>query len=58
MELLFQITELVGTVAFAVSGAFVLGGHLAFTMAFNSEYVIHQSDCFKQKLKSLGKFSI
>ena len=26
--------------AFAVSGAFVLGGHLAFTMAFNSEYVL------------------
>ncbi|MBE7031337.1 MAG: ethanolamine utilization protein EutH [Ruminococcaceae bacterium] len=26
--------------AFAVSGAFVVGTHLAFTMAFNSEYVI------------------
>jgi len=26
--------------AFAVSGAFVLGGHLAFTMAFDSTYVI------------------
>lgn len=44
--------------AFAVSGAFVLGGHLDFTMAFNSEYVLHQSDCFKQKLKSLVEFSI
>ncbi len=26
--------------AFAVSGAFVLGGHLAFTMAFDSSYIV------------------
>ena len=26
--------------AFAVSGAFILGSHLAFTMAFDGEYVI------------------
>ena len=26
--------------AFAVSGAFVLGGHLAFTMAFDEKYVV------------------
>ena len=25
--------------AFAVSGAFVIGGHLAFTMAFDQRYV-------------------
>ena len=31
--------EIVGTIAFAISGAFVLADHLAFTLAFDSGYV-------------------
>ena len=40
MDIFVLCLELVGTAAFAVSGAFVFCGHLAFTMAFAPEYVL------------------
>ena len=38
-DLLFFITEMIGTVAFAVSGAFVFGDHLAFTAGFDTSMI-------------------
>jgi ethanolamine transporter EutH len=34
MDIIFQVSEYVGIIAFAVSGAWVVAGHLAFTIAF------------------------
>ena len=38
-EILMLIMELLGTVSFAVSGAFTFAGHLAFTLAYNADYL-------------------